>query len=71
MFICVCVYIYAHIYAHAFNLGIEFYLYCKINQLTFLSVKRSLELKVNIIAAHLFEDVKCPVRLGKRLFCSA
>lgn len=67
----VCVYIYTHTCAHAFNLGIEFYPYCKINQLTSLSVKGILELKVNIIAAHLIEDVKCPVSLGKRLFCSA
>lgn len=42
----------------------------KIKQLTSISVKGILELKVNIVAAHLIEDVKCPVSLGKRLFCS-
>lgn len=62
--------IYLSIYTHAFNFGIEFYPYSKINQLTSLSVKKILELKVNIVAAHLIEDVKCPVSLGKRLFCS-
>lgn len=67
----ICFSIYLSIYAHAFNLGIEFYPYSKINQLTSLSVKGILELKVNIVAAHLIEDVKCPVSLGKRLFCSA
>lgn len=65
------VYIYTHTHAQAFNLGIEFYPYCKIKQLTSLSVKGIWEVKVNIIAAHLIEDVRCPVSLGKRLFCSA
>lgn len=63
--------IYTHIYANTFDLGIEFYPYHKINQLTSLYVKRIWEVKVNIIAAHLIEDVKFSVSLGKRLFCSA